>query len=496
MKNITSTLTDQFQNFSETTLFILLFVYAFFIRFPFFFRDYVDRDESTFILMGQSWAEGHLPFTELWDLKPPITFLFFACIISMFGKSFLAIRIAGTFLVATSAFYTYKIGIGLGYKKQSFLVSILVVILFSLFGSLQGVMSEHICMAFFMPAVHFFLFKKNHWWLFISGIFFGLSVMSKLNMAYPLLFLFLFEFTYILKKGIFYKQLSKLIIVGLGIILVVLCTALPYLYSDQLNIWWNSVVLAPLAYTKSGHGSVLNVLPFLVIVLSLLLFLHQKKFLNFKSKEQQSLLGIILGVLFSFVQAKKINGHYLLQLYPFLLLLFGVVISKLNFINKFRRTPWLFLLLLLIPMESYLEIGNIIKNKKETGSFFNGEGITVPQYLIKNNISYNNILFCEYHIGYWLLGETPPTKIATHPSNLVREELFLHAQNHRHTSKEELEFIIENQKPDLIVTRKNRRVFDKAETKANFYMNLILAKQYSPLDTIDNAVIHQRLPIQ
>ncbi|TNF72398.1 MAG: glycosyltransferase, partial [Bacteroidetes bacterium] len=50
---------------------------AFWIRFPFFFRDYIDRDESTFILLAQSLVEGNLPYTELWDLKPPLLFALF-----------------------------------------------------------------------------------------------------------------------------------------------------------------------------------------------------------------------------------------------------------------------------------------------------------------------------------------------------------------------------------------------------------------------------------
>ncbi|HCD98775.1 MAG TPA: hypothetical protein DEQ63_05800, partial [Flavobacteriaceae bacterium] len=49
-------------------VFLALFIVAFAIRFPFFFRDYIDKDESTFILMGQSWADGYLPYLTLWDL--------------------------------------------------------------------------------------------------------------------------------------------------------------------------------------------------------------------------------------------------------------------------------------------------------------------------------------------------------------------------------------------------------------------------------------------
>ncbi|MFV1448861.1 hypothetical protein VBZ51_06925 [Maribacter sp. HS] len=65
-----------FSQMKDTTVFLLLSLITLFIRFPFFFRDYVDRDESTFILLGQSWVDGFLPYTHLWDLKPPLTFAF------------------------------------------------------------------------------------------------------------------------------------------------------------------------------------------------------------------------------------------------------------------------------------------------------------------------------------------------------------------------------------------------------------------------------------
>jgi len=112
-------LTPHYQNLKYKTVFLILFVVSLFIRLPFFFRDYIDRDESTFILMGQSWVDGHLPYTELWDLKPPITYLFFAGIIYAFGKSFLAIRLIGALIVAITAFYTYKISLTATTKKVS-----------------------------------------------------------------------------------------------------------------------------------------------------------------------------------------------------------------------------------------------------------------------------------------------------------------------------------------------------------------------------------------
>ena len=71
-------------NLKITTVIFWLAIIALLLRFPFFFRDYIDRDESTFILVAQSWVDGHLPYTQLWDVKPPLTFLFFATIIQIF----------------------------------------------------------------------------------------------------------------------------------------------------------------------------------------------------------------------------------------------------------------------------------------------------------------------------------------------------------------------------------------------------------------------------
>ena len=143
------------QNKSKTLwVFIGLFLLAFAIRFPFFFRDYIDKDESTFILMGQAWAEGSLPYLKLWDLKPPITFAYFAGIISVFGKSLWWIRFGGVLLVSTTAILVYLLTKSLGKNHPLATLTALGTLFFSsLFGSVQGVMSEHIAMPFYMAGL-------------------------------------------------------------------------------------------------------------------------------------------------------------------------------------------------------------------------------------------------------------------------------------------------------------------------------------------------------
>lgn len=489
---ISSFTSPRYEDFDWKTVLLILFLVALFIRFPFFFRDYIDRDESTFIIMGQSWVNGHLPYTELWDLKPPITFLFFAIVIKLFGKSFIAIRLCGTALVALTALFTYGMATKITSKKIAFWCAIFCVFFLSLFGSLQGVMSEHICTFFFMAGLYVVFHKEHKIWYFISGLLLGLSVMSKLNMAYPVLILGL----YLLWTGYRDQQLwptiQKLFAMGCGTILMVLLTALPYYLEGNIHVWWQSIFEAPLAYSEGKFHSPLKTLPFLIVILGILTVGFSKKLIDWNTRELQILTAVVVGILLSFMQAGKVNGHYLIQLYPLILIPFSMILGKLPRPKK-RYNPLLVLLLVLIPMESYLEFANIVSNKIEKGSFYNGEGIDVPKYIAAHNLETKNIFFTEYHIGYWVLNENPPTKAATHPSNVIREEIFPYLENSRKTGMEELRYIMEVLQPKTLVARDGKKIFDKKLIEYNAYIDSYLAEHYTLVEKVGRGLIYQRL---
>ena len=71
--------------------------------------------------------------------------------------------------------------------------------------------------------------------------------------------------------------------------------------------------------------------------------------------------------------------------------------------------------------------------------------------------------------------------------------MFFAYDNPRKTGEEELKYILEEKQPLYVITRKNRRIFDKKEIAVNFYMNLQLLQNYTPLDTVEGAIIHKRL---
>ncbi|WP_346727889.1 hypothetical protein [Cellulophaga sp. E16_2] len=85
-----------------------------------------------------------------------------------------------------TSFYTYKIALEFSTKKAAIWCGIFCVFIQSLFGSMQGVMSEHISMFFFMPSLYLILKHKEWYWVLISGILMGATAMVKLNMPYPI----------------------------------------------------------------------------------------------------------------------------------------------------------------------------------------------------------------------------------------------------------------------------------------------------------------------
>ena len=493
LKRLINTLTPDYLRLKSWMVFSIFTVISIFIRLPFFFRDYIDRDESTFILLGQSWVDGHLPYTQLWDLKPPLTFLFFAGIIYIFGKSFIAIRLFGALVVATTAFFTYKIGQRVSTKKIGFWAGVLCVLLQSMFGSVQGVMSEHLCMVFFVPGLYILIISDKKRSYLLAGLLMGLAIMTKLNIAYAVLLVGLFPLFPSFANKQLTKGLLNLFAYGTGMICIVLLTILPYYVSGQADVWWKSVVLASLEYAGARRNSLFALAPTFLIMMGIFIFAWKKNYLDFRSFKIQILSVAILGVLLSFFKAGRINSHYLIQLYPILVVLIAIIGSRVFHFQKFDFRPYVFFLLLLLPMESYLEYVAILKSKVHHGTFFNGEGIRVPRYLQDNDLETKNVLFLEYHIGYWPLGTTPPTVAATHPSNICRNELFPYFDNPRTTAIAELKYIMEEIRPKIVVTRKNRLIFDEKLESENQYIDAFLQANYKVLTELDGAEIRQRL---
>ena len=493
LKKAVDRIVPNYSELKNRTVFLSLLAYSFLLRFPFVFRDYIDRDESTFIIVAQNWVDGYLPYTVLWDLKPPVTFLFFSVIIAAFGKSLIAIRIAGIIMVAIIGLFTYRIAAEISSKKIGFWSALFTVILISSFGSLQGVMSEHISMLFFMPAVYLIMTYRTLLGWTLAGLLLGAAVMTKMNLAYPVLFLGLFLIYDVFRKSNRPIRPLKLLGFGFGVVLVIGLTILPYFLNGQTSLWWNAVVLAPLEYAEVRRGSLVASIPLIIFLSILIIYNFRTGIISIRDKRTQVLLIAILGVLVALIRGGVINGHYLIQLHPLWLVPIAILFAHTTGHIKWDYKPYALLLIFLLPIEAYKEYYDVARHKAERGTFINGEGFYVPQYIINQKLPTENLLFLEYHIGYWILDILPPTKAATHPTNLVRDETFTFYDNPRKTSMEELRYIFEELRPEIVITRTRWHVFDKEREEENSYVRAYLEANYEIRELIDNAEVHQRL---
>ena len=464
---------------SERMCYLFLFLTAFFIRLPFFFRDYIDRDESTFILMGQSIADGYLPYVQLWDLKPPLLFYVFGLIQYIFPDSFVAIRFLGVLVVFLSAVILMKISVK-ARLKNGFLTGLLYVILSSEFGNLQGLMSEHLAVLFVLAAMYFLHKKELSLYFFLSGIAFGCALLCKLSLAYGIFLYLLASFIMDLGTRSFRRLLISYFQAAAGILLPFAFLLTPYLLQDKGELFLNSVFLAPLEYSKAGYLSPLQKLAntWWIIAAGLLIAYFSLFRLRQGFKRTTILiLSLLIGVIYTFYSSGIVNGHYLVQVYPFILLLvLGMQVKK----EILLKPVVLGMLVVLVSAESLIEYYKVGKSIVHTGSPYYREAFTITRLIKDRKPDVQKIFFADYHIGYWLLNQYPLTKSTTHPSNLARPFLFKYFGVERN-SLEELQFLMDSIQPDVVVSKTERLGFFPFNSSENIYFDSVIQKDFRPM---------------
>ncbi|MCF8715177.1 glycosyltransferase family 39 protein [Joostella atrarenae] len=468
------------------------------MRFPFIFKDVTQWDESTFILMGQSWVDGYLPYTELWDLKPPLAFLYFALVIKIFGKSLFAIRFIALFLISLSSLYLYKIGKQLsGYAVGAWVGALYIIVPNLFYADLQGVMTEYIAMAAFIPGIWLILCREKKMYV-LAGILFGISIMIRLNLAYPVLFIIIWLYSYNYNSTPFIERFISTVKVIIGVSVPIILIMFVYSVNGFFMLWWDSVILAPLGYNSEGMSDNIktfkNVLPFLAWGVLLSVYFY-KNVSYLKWRYEIGIIGVtIIGIVISFIHSGKFYTHYLIQLYPFLFLL------TVLFIKQWKYAKYSGYLLIIGCVISFLfsnnikAYGELFNRFKNNQDWFYGESIEVSNYIYENFDS-PSVYFVTDHLGYWFLDVKPPTKLVTHPDNIKLQQEFLYpfVYKDRKSTIEELSFIFSHVKPDLIITRDGEVPYLKNDSNEQALFKNYLNQEYQLVKIIDKVEVYKRI---
>ena len=483
---------------------LMLLLLSVVLRLPFFFPDVIHWDESTFILMGQSILDGHLPYTKLWDIKPPLAFLAYALFIFCLGKSIVAIRLAGAICIAITGWLTYRIGKTIWSYQLGVLAGVLLVIIASVIDYSLPVMTEHVALVPLMAALCLLISRKpNSLTFFIVGALLATATLIRLNLAYVslimgLLIVFqqpIYSIGYFLKRGIAYAG---------GNLLVIFLTFIPYIIAEEQHTWWTSVVSASWVYATSQPAQS-NADKLAIDLLSLLLLIGGFLGIKLLTKKWRKILThqqtpLFIWVMFfiateiSILRSGAAADHYTIQLFPCFALLVALLLNaclpskaRLNLVI----TVLTILAIILSPILP--QYRTMITRAVEGKSLTYGSSYAIASYLKQANPNREPVYLTIDHLAYWLMDMQPLSKSTTHPSNIKRDYLFEVMGSDSTSSEMEMAHLL-TQKPKFIVQQHVLWYLDK-KPQAAAVLKDVLDQQYKLVKKIEDRQIYRRISL-
>ena len=342
-------------------IFIGFLLLSFFLRFWTLFVSVLDKDESIYILGADSLLNGNLPYTEIWDNKPPGIFILFSLAMLIFDRSIVSIRIISILATTFTSYFLYRIGATID-QKQGEKIGLLAGVLYAIF-SLHNDGAAANAEIFFAPfvTVGFLLLFRNRQLsnikVFMIGLIFGIGMQIKYLVIMDTLALVLLGTWFRKERKIKEKEKEGLIkklnstlkfylIFGIGLILPAIFIAFIYQfygYFDEYiyaTISANSKYIAMLDFSFSDLLSRLRKQVLGNILLWLCLFWSPIYFFVFargKFKQERNLIYLFLWFSCAFLAvllSKRFYNHYFLQLLPPLCLISGYIIIKSVFLPQ------------------------------------------------------------------------------------------------------------------------------------------------------------------
>ena len=490
---------------------LLLTILALFCRLPFFFQSIIDWDESTLILVGQLILDGHLPYTRLWELKPPFAFGFYSLAILLFGKTIASVRLAGALVVAFTAFVVGRTTQRLSTVRAGRLAGVLLVLMMSVLPSGQAVMSEHI--AVLPMALALYLLVKQGVTtvsVFYSGLLLSTAAMVRLNLAYVAVGTGLYLLIIGLRQPLS-RQVLRGLAYSLGGVIPIFLGFAPYWIAGIPQVWWNSVVVASLhrasadipgdeaartfwqevaqaVFAWDGWG--LQILLGLGAIAAARAVLKRRKRMSPSQTLGWSLMIVLIWTLqFSGLSSGGAHFHYLLQLVPFVAIFLGIWIDT-AIRKRAQVIPIVVLMLCLVTYPVFNQYAVILPRALAGAPLDQSSARQIADYFLDNDLADRSIYLLRDHIAYWHLGAYPLTASTTHPSTIGKDYLLQVLYGPSWSSPLEMRRLLA-QKPEFIV-KDEHPFYLKAQPETTELLATVLDQDYVLVHSIEGRSIYRR----
>lgn len=433
-------------------------------------REVIDPDESTFILMGADVAKGHLPFVDMFDLKPPMIFLLIGGVLALFGKSIAAVRLLGDVLLFGTAMLTFRFARRL-VDPWPALGGALLYIAFASLDLGQPTYSELPALFFGMGALLLLAQAplspgKAAW----SGILIALAVLSRTNL-YPLPIVLGLALLVAAERNVGLVDRRAWLAFGLGGLVPVAALIAVYAVSGEIDVLKLAMIDVPLSYSQQVGplAAVLDhirqfyviatmepqiVIPFVVLAL-IGAFTAGTRLAYPQDPLERWRLSILLLALFGVLTALAVSGavypHYWLQVLPILAILAAI---GLGFVGRLPCGRWAALALCALPLGTALaerlpqSLAVASAPGADVGHF---DVAAAARHIAASGIRKPTVWPWRYQLIGWYLDAPPLSRAGVQPENIARPPIVGPLAAHGYVGPDEVGRLMV-QRPDFVVT--------------------------------------------
>jgi hypothetical protein len=471
------------------------------VRVPYFDLSQIDGDESAFIMMGQSILDGHLPYTALWDVKPPLLFAVFATLIAA-GKDIVFVRLGGALCVAGAAVLLYACTRRIHGATAAAWAALFTIIADSAIESGQATMSEHILLPVLCGLlVVLTLGRPPAFMAALAGNLLGAAILIRTNAIY-LAPGVAFALWRRLKGERPEKRRRLLCLCGVCASMPLVTLVAIYAIDGEATLLARSLVLAPLALDHieptgimGQFGALASQIQHNLSTRSYLLTIGFVVGLAWQLRESYPLPPPVLTILVletlmlaSIMAMSSAHPHYFIQMVPFVAVGAGGFVAALQrSMTKWILVPPLVGAFLLPLTEVATEYRRFFPRVAGSARDSDDGAKAIATYLVARGATGRYIFVCGGpHIVYWLAGARSATLFAD-PSYLTMGPLMTALRGPGASSVDELQRTL-SRRPEFVVE-------DGACTDDpiwNATLAAELASKYERIAVIEGVIIHKR----
>ena len=296
---------------------------------------------------------------------------------------------------------------------------------------------------------------------------------------------------------------------------------MPYLIAGRFQLWGDSVICAGIAFSSS-HRSYENLFDLFgigfgvypdgtVIYSSLLLgmviwmggFVGMLRCAyNWNRCEKVTLNRVMVTGLFLVSAMMSVGmtgpsyGHYLVQLVPWFAIFLGVAVTaRLTRVWSLLSAMGIGVMLVVSAFEStYGSYYVLLERLKHGKSLAYGAAYEIADYLRPEGARGRSVYMVDDPLVYWLLGAYSPTRLSTHPYNIIRPELVRAIEGPNGTPELEMEKIIQT-RPNYIVEPQSAQYLNRWP-EVRRLLDGALAHDYTLITVIEGRQIYRRNSIE